>query len=227
MEVTEEADLTGRAKLAFEASLKIAQGQKLIAEGKLELQNLIGDKPIKRKGAKVVAHKTTRRAVSTFKMEKRTDEQIAAQIEKIVEKNEEVHVNLLHEKLHVSERRLLRVINSMKHYGFVKGAKGHVLKKLTEPGKAAPTKQPKNKNDQFAHEKDPLDEVYNFIKNNDWVTKRMVTEKLGKDFYAIQRCLNTLVRDKKVKTVEKNHNPAHKGSARGAFERVMTYYETT
>lgn len=120
----EEGELHGKLKLVFEASLKIAQGRKLIEEGTLELESLMGGhtkgklKPSKdltagQKSALTKKRKLLAPRVSSFKKDTRSDEVIKEKMIHMIVKNRQCSSALFMKKLKLSERRLNRCLGQL------------------------------------------------------------------------------------------------------------------
>lgn len=127
----EEEELRGKAKLAFEASLKIFQGRKLASEGTFELNNLFGEhskkgSTLKKSGEltpgqksaltkkKLIAHRD-----SSFKKDTRSDETIKKKMVDIVRVNRQASTALLMKKLKLSERRANRMLGQLEGEGLL------------------------------------------------------------------------------------------------------------
>lgn len=206
MEVQNSADLTGIKKLVFEACQKIQQGEALVQQGNIELENLLG-KAAPTKKRKTVANRTVR-APSTFHNNTQSDDQLLKRIHKVVAKDPAISLLALSQKIKVGERRLLRVIGSDKSLEY----KNKQISKVEESaeGKAAD---------------DLKEKVIELLKNNEWMTKQAVQLKLGCDFYRLEKCLKQLFKEKVIKTVKKTNNPAHKDIAGGSYNREFAYLE--
>lgn len=225
--------LVGRQKLIYEAVLKIQQGEALARQGKIELDNLTEVKGQAKK--KTVANRTLR---STFKVDKRTDQDIANSISRMVGHSDKITVNWINQKLGVGERRTLRIINQMPGMVFKDGDGGaRYLVKKTEVKKKVekePGRKKRKSNgpysllprNELAKPGDPIDKVRSYIKNNSWVTQLKLTKGIQGEFYAIRRCVNTLLKDKEITIVRKRHNPAHKDLP-ASYAREYEYFETT
>lgn len=155
----EEEELRGKAKLAFEASLKIFQGRKLATEGTFELNNLFGEHSKKgstlkkseltpgQKSAltkkKLIAHRD-----SSFKKDTRSDETIKKKMVHIVRVNRQASTALLMKKLKLSERRANRMLGQLEGEGVIvnEGNKEDGPHKWVLPKKAKPQKEKKEIN---------------------------------------------------------------------------------
>lgn len=177
--VQQEEELRGKAKLAFEASVKIFQGQRMAGEGTLELNNLFGEHSLKKKPTttkkgkltpgqksaitkkKLIAHRD-----STFKKDTRSDDKIMEKMVKLVRMNRQASTILFKKKLHLSDRRLTKLLGVLQGKGLIadegsgdegahhkwvlpkgakaekKGINGHKLAKT--PGSGGSKKQKRN-----------------------------------------------------------------------------------
>lgn len=203
MEVQNSADLTGIKKLVFEACKKIQDGEALMAQGNTELENLLG-KAAPAKKRKTVANRTVR-AHSTFHKNTQSDAEIADRIRKLVKKDPQISLTGVQNKTHVGERRLLRIMTSMKDME----VKDNKIVKV-----------------EAAQGGDDLKErIIEVVKNDPWSTLHSIHMSLKCDFYNLRANVRKLIKEKVIKQVDKKHNPKHEGKAGGSYNRERTYLE--
>lgn len=223
----QEESLTGKQRLVYEACCKIQQGERLIAEGKLELDNLIKNGAVKgsrtgipsksAKTKKTVANRSLREP-SMFKPERRSDEELKKKILELLEKEDEVTANLIHRKLRISDRRIGRLSAALSDkITFEKKGYKNVWK-LNKPTVAM-----KGKRGQPVNVADWAPKVLDFLKGKEWVNKSILEEGVGLSRIPLDKVLAYLVKNKKVKSVEKAQNPAHKQPKN--YFRPFTYWE--
>lgn len=231
----QEVQLTGRQQLVFEACQKIDQGKRLIEQGQLELSNLVpeGTKKGSRLGVPRRSHKA-REAVraprSAFKRETRTDEQLGDSILKLIDEEKGMAFpSLINRRLHISERRLERVLDALKDRDSIiektEGQRRFLMRK-----KRTYKKRAKTKKESHRHGPTPTDpaklapKVLAFLNENDWNNVGKISEGTGISRIPLNRTLDYLQKEKQIKKVMKKNNPAHKTKHR-LWTRDLPYWE--
>jgi hypothetical protein len=230
---TLEIELSGKAKLVFEAVEKIKQGQKMFEEGNLELKSLLGEKPKKsltagqksaqtkkRMKKKIIAHKS----ISTFRKEKRTDEDLKEKMMSLVRKNTQVSTVLFKNKIHVSERRLDRLLEQLMKEGRIEDrATGDnvgrhrwmipdkMKKNAKVNGHAAKSAKSKRIGGPLIDvtSEDTVNKAIQFLKTHDWVNKSIFIKGIDLSPVPGNRLIEYLKKKNIVKQVKKSNNPAH------------------
>lgn len=250
--MAQEEELRGKAKLAFEACLKIFHGQKMASEGTFELNNLFGEHSLKKKpkagggqltpgqksaltkGKKLIPH-----VESNFKKDKRSDETLMNKMVELVRTNRQASTILFKKKLHLSDRRLNKLLGTLTGKGILadessgeegahhkwvlvkepekKAINGHKLAKT--PGGGGKRKLKRNpqgyKTLQGTHGQiDVTDEkimakAKEFLKTEDWVTKGKLLDVIDLSSSAGNRFIAYAKKQKIIKEVHKKNNPAH------------------
>lgn len=212
--------ITGKAKLAFEASLKIEQGRKLMEEGSLELAHLFGAEPESKK--KTIAPKTLTRSNSTFRKETRSDKEMK---ERIIETigNRAMPTATIVEKCRLSTRTGDRLLQELAEAKILRdkfnGKQGSrhawVVIAVHPEGKLSAVE---------ARDQERRETILKFIKDNDWVHFGKLESGTGIYPQGIRRAVEVLEKEGKIKQVEKANNPAHKDEHR-VYNTKMSYFE--
>ncbi len=233
-----DIELTPKEQLIIEASAKITKGQTLILEGKLELKHLLGlakEKPAKEKIKKTIANRTARLPAikkSTFKKETRSNEEIKLGIVKRVHVNRSMSTGLIFSKMNLSKRHGERLLQELvsenklfnKNSGTDRPASWVVVGKERKRSSRKKSKFPTGHGVYLDY--DSLsDQVYNFIKNNEWVSKRKLLKGVDCSAAPLNRILEVLKGDGKITVIRKNHNPEH--TLPKVYERDADYWVTT
>lgn len=210
----ENLGLTGRQKLIYEAFEKIYLGNQMRREGLIELNNLIPQSDPPESMPRTVAPKMLR-APSLFR-KKMGDSETIDRILDLIDEKPKVTANYLHTKLKIGSHQLRRLKDKMKKAGLLEEKKSSDGIIWSRP---RPTAKPKNYVDATAN----ADLIYEFLKNNNWVTTHKLVDALKLTWYPVKRTLEYLVAKGSAKQVKRAHNPVHKGVA--SYGRAFKYWE--
>lgn len=221
-----EADLTSRQKLIFEAALKMQKGKALYEEGKLEFDNLTLDKKPKKaaKSEKVIAHRTARvPQASTFKKEK-PDEAVRQRIvDFLASTRSAATTKYIGKKLRIGPHQLQRVLKELEDEKTIKdkwtGKQGskHAWELILVEEKSS------RRGQEPVPPQENAEKVFAFIRENDWVNKRKL-DKIGLSRNILDRTLDFLTKEGRIKVVEKAQNPAHE-KIKKVYVQKLPYYE--
>ncbi len=228
-------ELTGKAKLVFEACAKINQGEDmiknghiLISEGKIELTNLIGEVKLPVIGNIKKAKK------SKFRKETRTDDEIANLIVEMVRKSGPHTTSAIQDQFNMGDRRVVNILNSMAVQGRIKdmsSGKGNGLRHswvllnsaASVAEKIVHTRVGKTGRPIFDETK-YVESALSFLKTHDWVTKGKLLEHLEISSKPGNRLFDYLEKQKLVRQVAKRNNPGHKHNL-SIYNQEYNYWE--
>lgn len=220
-------ELVGKAKLVFEACAKISEGEvmikkghDLISEGKIELVNILGEAK-----AAIPGEVRPRKSKSTFRKERRNNEEISNLIVSTVKKNGPSSTSDLKGHFNIGDRRMALILETlvkqnrlhdqgsgMRHYWAVP----------PQHDKAIPSRGKHSRS--LVDEKDYVEPALAFLRTNEWVTKGKLLDHLHISQKPGNRLFEYLEKQRLVRQVTKKNNPEHSQS-KHLFNQDFNYWE--
>lgn len=220
--------LSDKQQLIYEACAKIYAGQQMVEEGSIELAHLTGEKVKGKKPAKedrkIVANRMLTRG--TFKPTP-GDEKLEQKALYIINRNDNVSSNMLHERMKIGERVALRIVGSLMEKGLVTAKredKGTFYRSVPQNPQRARKTTRKKMRANFIDVSQFVPRALEAIKKDEWMNHGKFADAMKLGGAISRRLVKHLIKKGLIKFSHKPNNPIHKGVHR-IFGQKLPYLE--